>query len=564
MVLRTLRAFAWMRWRVLLNSLERTGSRDRLERLSLAVEQIGPLIALALLAPASIGLAWLGGYAGYWLAAGPPVMTFEALRIVLLAACGFSVVGPLLMPSMEPTTIVRLLLLPIPRRTLYAAQSAGALSEPWVLISVPVVLSIPVGLAVGGKWLAAVIALVAGLLLIFCLVGLSTFTTLLLHLVVRDRRRGELLALLFIVVIPAISLMPALMMQSHDRPEDAEHRRRSTTPMPAWVTRTADVAYAVVPSELFTRATRSSAQREPDAAVLPLVVLVTSGGLLHALGMMTFARLLDSPSAGARRLPASQAGPGHVRLPFLSRASAAVAQVQLRLAMRTPRGRSILLSPFVVFVVVAIVMHRQGEMTLGVISLGNGLNLATFGGALCFFAILPFAMNQFAIDRSGLTLALLSPLGTRELLAGKAVGIGLIAGGPAIVCVLVAFILFPGGAPALWMSLPPALVATYLLFAPGAATLSALFPRTVDLNSIGRGSNAHGFANLLGLLVFVAAGLPSILIVIVTTSLVQIPALTPIVMLAWCGIALILSRLLFGGVAVLFDKRRENLGLVAS
>ena len=215
---RTLRAFAWMRWRVLANSLERMGGRDRLERLSIAVEQILPLIAYALLVPSAIGLAGLGGYAGYWLAGGSPVMTFEALRILLLAACGFAVVGPLLMPSMEPTAIVRLLLLPIPRGTLYAAQAAGGLGEPWVLIALPVVLSIPVGLAAAGAWMGAAISFVAGVLLILCLIGLSALSTLLLHLVVRDRRRGELLALLFIVVLPALSLMPALLMTGRDGP----------------------------------------------------------------------------------------------------------------------------------------------------------------------------------------------------------------------------------------------------------------------------------------------------------------------------------------------------------
>ena len=177
--------------------------------------------------------------------------------------------------------------------------------------------------------------------------------------------------------------------------------------------------------------------------------------------------------------------------------------------------------------------------------------------------ILPFAMNQFAIDRAGLTLTLLSPLETFELLAGKAVGIGLMAGGPALAVMLVAFVLYPGGPPALWLSLPPALVATYALVAPGAAALSAVFPRTVDLNSIGRGSNPHSFANLLGLLLFAAAGLPGILIVFVTPSLVHTPSLTPIVMLAWCVVALLVSRVLFRGVVVLFEKRRENLGIVA-
>jgi hypothetical protein len=562
-VFRILRAFAWMRWRVLLNSLEHTGARDTLERLSLAVDEIGPIIALALLVPSALGLAGLGGYAGYWLAAGTPVMTFEALRILMLAACGFAVVGPLLMPSMEPTAVVRLLLLPIPRRTLYAAHAAGALSEPWVLISLPVVLSMPIGLALGGAAAAAAVSLVAGLLLIVCLVGLSTLSSLLLHLVVRDRRRGELVALLFIVLVPAVAMLPGLLANTSNGRTSTEHRRRSSAPMPAWVRQGAEVAHAIVPSENFARAARSSAQGEAAHAVLPLVMLLASGALLHALGILTFGRLLDAPSAGSRQQSARTAESFSLRLPFLSRGGAAVAHAQVRLAMRTPRGRSILLGPLVVFLMLAIVVYRQGQLELGYIDLTGGLSLATFGGAVCLLSILPFAMNQFAIDRSGLTMALLSPLDTRELLAGKAVGNGLIAAGPAILAMLMAFALFPGGSPALWLSLPLALVAAYVLAAPGAAALSALFPRTVDLNSIGRGSNAHGFANLLGLLMFAAAGVPGALIVFLT-SLTHIPALTPLALLLWCGIALLGSRALFSGVAVLFDKRRENLGIVAS
>lgn len=60
-MIRILRAFAWMRWRVLLNSLERTGARDTLERLSLAVDQLGPIIAALLLVPSLIGMSLLSG-----------------------------------------------------------------------------------------------------------------------------------------------------------------------------------------------------------------------------------------------------------------------------------------------------------------------------------------------------------------------------------------------------------------------------------------------------------------------------------------------------------------------
>jgi hypothetical protein len=37
-VLHILSAFAWMRWRVLLNSLERTGSRDMVGRMATAMD----------------------------------------------------------------------------------------------------------------------------------------------------------------------------------------------------------------------------------------------------------------------------------------------------------------------------------------------------------------------------------------------------------------------------------------------------------------------------------------------------------------------------------------------
>jgi hypothetical protein len=558
-VWRTLRAFAWMRWRVLLNSLERTGARDTLERLSLAVEQIGPIIAFLLLVPSALGIAALSAYAGYWLASSETVLTFEALRMLLLVATGFSLVGPVLMPSLNPTAVVRLLLLPIARTTLYVGQSAAAISEPWILLSLPIVIFVAAGLAAGGAVAAAVLSLVAGVLTIVCLVGVSTLATLLLHLLVRDRRRGELLALFFIVLVPALALLPSLLLNAPET-RATDGGRRDAQP-PVWVTRGIAVGGTVAPSELFARATRAASQGRMAQAAVPLATLTGLGVTLHALGLLAFGRVVSSPGTSRRR----SVTPGRwsdVRVPLLSRGAAAVAGAQVRLAMRTPRGRSILLSPFIVFVLFALVMRRRGEMELGFLNLVNGLSLATFGSAVCLLAVLPFALNQFAIDRAGLTLALLAPLPTRDLLAGKAVGNGLIAVGPAAIVILVAFVLFPDHRLALWLTLPLGLCATYLLAAPGAAALSAIFPRTVDLNSIGRSSNAHGLASLLGLALVAAAALPAVALAAVIHGVLHRPTLAPIAMLAWCAIAAVLSRVLFVAVAALFERRKENLGLV--
>ena len=86
-MIRILRAFVWLRWRTLLNSLERRTSRDTLERFSIAVEQLAPTIAAIVLLPSMISLAGLAGYVGWTLARGEPQgFIFEALRFVLLVA----------------------------------------------------------------------------------------------------------------------------------------------------------------------------------------------------------------------------------------------------------------------------------------------------------------------------------------------------------------------------------------------------------------------------------------------------------------------------------------------
>jgi hypothetical protein len=567
--IRTLRAFAWMRWRVLMNTLDRTGARDALERLSLAVENLGPLIATAMLVPSAIALAALGSYAGYWIVKTDWVLTLHSIRILLLLATGFSAVGPLLLPSIERTSAVRLLLLPIPRSTLYLAQASGAVSDPWILLVLPLVLGIAAGLAAAGALTAAVLALVAGLLLLVILIGVTALATFVLQLLVRDRRRGEILALL-LVMLPMLGLLPALLDSRSSDERIAERnarvgrRARGENSIPDRMWRVGTRAYTLLPSESFVAVVRRAAHRNPGGAIAPLAGLAGIGLTAHALGLLAFGRLLDAPSSGSRRKVRVSTRPSLARIPGLSRESTAVALAQIRLGLRTPRGRSIMLSPLLVFTMLALVMSRRGgSVDLGFTALGNGLALATFGSSIALVSILPFAMNQFAVDRAGLTLALLSPLDTMQLLVGKAVGNAFIAAVPALAILAVAYLVFQDGTPALWLTLPLALTATYALAAPGAAALSAIFPRTVDLNSISRGSNAHGAAGLLGLFVFVAAALPAVMVVMISLVILDRPWLAPLLMLGWCAAAIVTGTLLLRPVVRLFEHRRENLALVA-
>ena len=122
--------------------------------------------------------------------------------------------------------------------------------------------------------------------------------------------------------------------------------------------------------------------------------------------------------------------------------------------------------------------------------------------------------------------------------------------------------MFPGGAPALWISVPIGLIAVYLVVAPVAAIASATFPKTVDLNSVG-GNNAHGIAALMGMLSFAAAAAPPTLLALLAVKWLERPALAPVLITLWCVAAYGISRLAFIAARRIFYARRENLAMLA-
>ena len=557
-----LRAFLWMRWRVLMNSLERTGARDRLERFSVAIEQLGPIMAAVLVIPSAIGLAGAAAYGGWSLAQGNPhPLPFEALRFLLLAATLLTVVGPFLLPANERTSAVRLLLLPISRPTLYIAQTATALTDPWLALTVPIVMAVPAGMFAGGAWTAAVATLVAGTLLLLVLLGITSVATSALHLMLRDRRRGELLALVFILIVPLVSMIPALVTSRMATTDPHQRRSRDA----AWLSTFEHRMLPLAPSEVYARATASLASRGEFTALRSLAGLACAAVILHGSGLLLFGRILASPGSTGARRRSSKAAMRSLRIPLLSPSASAVALAQLRLVVRTPRGRSVLLSPLIVFLMFGAMMWRGASGSdLEFISTNRGLALAVFGSFVSLLTIIPLGMNQFAIDGAGLTLELLSPIDGRDLLHGKAIANGLTAAVPALLCVLGAALLFPGGDAALWIAVPLGLMSTLLLVTPMCAALSALFPRPVDLNSIGRGSNAHGAATLLGMFAYLVAGGASILVFVLASHFLPSRPIAPVLMLVWCGVCFLIARLLFVPVRLLLARRRENLAQIHS
>jgi hypothetical protein len=313
-----------------------------------------------------------------------------------------------------------------------------------------------------------------------------------------------------------------------------------------------------IPSEMYRHATVGGT-RAPLESVRPLASLALLAFVIQAAGFAAYRRVLDMPMTLGTRRAGAFGGLWNRVLPGLSPGASAVAMTQLRLALRTPRGRASIGSALLMPLLIGGLMWRGGRMPLPGLDAQNGLGLAAFGAFASLLTLIPLAMNQFAIDKAGFTRQMLLPLSVQELLLGKVVGNGLTAAIPAIFCLAVPALMFSPGPLGYWVALILAFVATYVLVAPAAAALSAIFPKTVDLNSIGNSSNAHQGAGLLGMLAFAAAMAPPALLAMVAVRILQRPDLVPLFMLGWFVVAVGVSYLLFIPVGRLVASRRETL-----
>jgi hypothetical protein len=559
-VRRVFRAFLWLRFRVLINSLERTGARDTLERFSVATEKLGPIVALTLLIPSSLVLFVLGITAGFAVAQTGSALPMTIVRYFLLLVLFLTLLGPVILPMRDSGSVVRYLLLPIPRFDLYVAQMAGGLADPWILLVVPVlVLGIPLGLAVGLKFGAAAIALAASIAFVLFLTGLASLAASIIHLLLRDRRRGDIVMLIAIFLLPMLGMLPQLLIKEERGPGGRRLTRAERQALPPSTAARAALRLApYLPSEMYRR-TAADAARAPMRSAIPLAELAGVACLAQAAGFAAYRRVLDMPVSLGMRRAGSFGGLWDRVVPGLSPAASAVAFTQLRLGLRTPRGRASMVTPLLMPLFLGAVLARRGSLSVPGLEGERGLALAAIGAFTSILALLPIAMNQFAVDRAGFTRQMLSPISIRELLIGKAVGNALIAGLPASISVVLSLLIFRGTHPALWLALIFAVVATYVLFSPAAAALSAIFPKAVDLNSIGNSSNAHQAAGLLGMLSFLAAAAVPVILTLVAIEFLHRPEVAALFLFGWMAVAFAAAYLLFIPVRRLVASRCETL-----
>jgi hypothetical protein len=568
--LRCFRALAWLRWRMLLRTLSRGRGRDIIERFSLAAQTLLPIVALILMVPAALGIGAIGFLAGFWVGQPAGATLATIVQSLLLFACGFTLFAPLVFPAgSEAAGQVRLLLLPVPRGILYLSQTLGVLVDPWLGVLLPLFVAVPLGFALSGRPLGALVTLVAGIGMIAFIVALAMVSTSLLQLLLRNRRRGERAMVAAMLGFMLLSMLPSFLVPDFE--DRSERRRRAERTEPVEkdrrsperrILRVVSAIGLVLPPGQFTAAARAAAAGEPVAALGWTSAIVAGAAALHAVGWRVYRRLIETPASTGARRRRDRAGPSRRRLPGLSEGTSAVAWAFARLCFRTPRGKIVVFSVVLTLPLLSVLLMRADEMPF-VFTARPGLSIGMFGLGITLLSLGPLSLNQFASDGAGLTLQSLAPISDRELLVGKAVGGALVLAGPAAIVLAIAIALSPSAPVAMWLVLAFGAAGTYAVLAPINATLSAIFPRKVNLASIGRDSNPHQAANFLGFLAVLLAASPAVLAAGAGVMLFRSEWVAALLVGAWAGLAIVVSSLALRVVERLVASRRENLLFVA-
>ena len=558
-----LRAIVGLEWRLTVNRLIRSTRRDALEQASRWSEVAVTTILIALGVPLALALLAAGAVAGWALAQGGAAANTVALVIGIVVAI------PTVWAALQPfrallgTTVERgvmLRLLPIPASTLRFLDAVRALTDPLVLVFLPALLFVGVGALAAGRPILAFFSLLVGLTYTGCIALLSNLLSLCVRLVLRGRRRAELVTLVFFLLVSVAGVLPQLAFRGHEK-GDSHTTAAPITRGPAAAAGGIPRSLRLLPPATYALALRDAAIKRWWDALASLAGLATMAALLYAAATPLYRRLLAAP-APAHAPAANRLSVRHpLHLPFVPGVAVAVAQTQLRILLRSVRGKATLLYPAVTTTLLALVFARP---TGPVAALAVGpLVVGALALLICLTQVATLSANQFALHRQGLLLELLLPLEARQLLAGRALAFAVLAAGAMVVALLPLALLYPDQSAATWLSLLLGGIAAHVALAPLAAFLSAVFPKPTDLSRLGRAGQPHTAANLVTLLAGAVAIAPVAVWLAFAKNRSGPPWLAPLLPLVYLGVAVVASRFFLPVAARLFVARRDNLVMVA-
>ncbi len=581
-MLRTIRAFLWMRWRVSRNAFK-TSRRDSLEQISRALGALAPVFMLLMLVPTVLALAAGGLFLGWKMGQAGTVMIWKSFAFLgLRGGLAVGTITVLIAPMVRSSRgtgseTTRLLLLPIRRGMLHASEVVAALSDPWLGVLFPALVLFPIGIAIGGSFFGGAVSLIGAILFVAILMLAVSLASFFIALIFRKRKRAERFTAVLIVVLSMSGLIFGFAGEHWENQlEDKRDAKRVGTEaaeeaaardpnltLSQHIDRQLPFIVGVLPSEAFLRVVEAGVDGHVAKLGLNLIVLAVWATLLYSSSRWAYSRLLETPETGGGD-GAMGAGFRAGTLPGIRPAVAAVAFATMRLALRTVRGKTAVYLNFVITAMIYVILMRELSDVVLPTGLSFGLGIGFAGGFFTLISLQPIMANVFAIDSNGLTLQLLSPLSTSDILHGKVVGSALLVAISTALCFGIGFVLDANGSPLVWLSGLLILVAMFLVYAPMSILLSAVFPKVADLSRMGKDGNPQPIA---GFIAFIAVPLLLILpglTAAATLMIAESSLLTLAGALVWLGVALAVYVVMMRGLMGLFERRRENLLLVAT
>lgn len=524
---RHLRAFVWLRWRLLANGWRRSGT------LNFVVMMILAVCALMSVVPLFLG-CFLAGLYGF--AEASPEHLLYAWDVVVLA---FAFVwGMGLMVELQRTEAMSLsnfLHLPVSVNGVFAINYLSSLVRLSVVLIAPVMLGLGLGLALakGGRLLVALPLSAAFLLMTTALT--YQFQGWLASLMSNPRRRRTVVVVATMAFVLVFQLPNLLNVFGPWRAGQFANRSQELVDSIQKLDRQLE-QHEIDPAERARRGQEllEQYQRETDQAVeqtarrwqrwarllnqilplgwLPLGVMAAAHGNLApaALGFLGMsligavslwrayrttvriyrgeftargrpARTAAAASAGQAKTQAKAKGPRlmETRLPGVSEPVSAVALAGVCSLLRSPEAKMMLLTPVLLgFVFGGAVFRQPADLPAAV------RMLIAFGAmVMVLFSMLQLMANQFGFDRDGFRVLVLSAASRRDLLLGKNLAFAPLAFGMAAVLLALLQAVTPLRLDHL-LAAPAQFVSMYLLFCLLTNGLSIYAPMRIAAGSL--------------------------------------------------------------------------------
>ncbi len=534
-----LRAFVWLRWRLLQNQWRRAGA---INAVLMTIVAVGALVTVI---PTFIGCFMLGIYV---IPKATPAQLMYAWDVILLIFLFFWFIGVISeLQRSEPLALSKFLHLPVSVKGAFLINYVSSLFRLSLISFVPAMLAYSLALVwTKGVVMVPVLPAVAGFLLM--VTGLTyQFQGWIASLASNPRRRRTVIVvstILFALIVQSPNLVN--LHAPWGAPGRAD-RSRALLDELAKLNRAAkagefDAAEYIRRQKIALDeskvaawdADRASQQRQAEIIrlanmVLPIgwlpigVMAMAEGHLVPSILGVLGMTLIGSASlwrayrttlglysgqssnmvgrtAPVVALPVTPRKPGtlllEAHIPGLSEPASAVALGGFRSLVRSPEAKMMLLSPLIMIPIFGSMLWR------GRAGIPEALRplIAIGGMILVLIGVVQLMGNQFGFDRDGFRVFVLSPASRRDILLGKNLVFAPLVLGFGVVILTMVQIFCPLGLDH-FLGMFPHFVSMFLLFCISANLMSIYTPIHIAAGSL-KASNPKLATVLLQLLMF--------------------------------------------------------------